>query len=903
MRAPLHGLCDLVATASVRLRSSWQPTPVVVILGADGEAALTAVNAWLAQAGREPGRRPRGVPHALVAAGPGQVSVRQLLVQATQLLDAPVGGRPLHLRRYDLTRLLLTDPPPRTASRHVMRRWLRQQLAAMYAWYGPAPGMASQSGPWWVTLALWAASRFTPSLRSIREVRWLLHQPYLDGALSHSLDHFVRFLTHESTTRPDEVDALLVHALLSDLRAEYRSPWGRRGGRSRTALPVLLLPAADPGTPAGQLMDLVIRVRRDTGDDDPLLVLAQSTDPTTDGRAAPSATAAQSALAAWRVERSVAGAVLPAALAVLPLQLADPAPAPTVPPAPPPPLMPPAPPWWARRAVLPALLAATVLVGAGSLALTWQPGLAAGCWSAPIQVPGAPSGSAVFDAVTLREGQCIGVSDRTVFGRGAEQNRVIVQEAIHEQNAALDPGRTILTIVYLEQLTGPDDLLITPTQQAIQFGSEVEDLQGLWAAQVRARDLRSGPQLRVVIANAGRGMQHIGEVTDRILELRRRDPSLVAVIGGGESNRATETAVERLSAAGLVFVAPILTTDRFAPTAANYLQLSRPNADQARLMTSYLAARPAPTPASPTPAGSPSPPPASPRRIDVTAVAYTDIEQDRYVQTLTADVVAWSRSVGTAKAVDQDDDLGLADACESGTALAYTGRWHLFNDFLGRLDQLPHTACNGLRPLVVAGDSVSAWVTSPFQRTLPAVRVPSIVYASNGVYCATLDRTGDGEVLLSVLRRRSPTLCRRPPTTPGGAATSTGTAGTGTAGTGTAGAARTATIGERQALAWDAALMVRSAVVTLQGRQGNQGGQGGPNGTQPLPTAASIVELLGDQGYSGAGGRYDFVDRIAQRNLSLVCLPAPDASRVTVWTWDQMVAGAPIGRCSAPAAS
>jgi hypothetical protein len=566
---------------------------------------------------------------------------------------------------------------------------------------------------------------------------------------------------------------------------------------------------------------------------------------------------------AWRRDRSRAGTVLPAASAVLPLEIWSSPAASVAAPRIPPPMAPPVP-WWARRGVAPALVAAALLAGVGSLGSAWQPGLAAGCWSSPVSLPnpfgGSPSAAA--HAVDLREGQCIGVSDRTVFGQGVEQNRVVLQQAIYDQNTALDPARPVMSVVYLEQLTGPDDRLITPTQQAIQFGSEVEDLQGLWAAQVRARNLRSGPQLRVIIANAGRGMQHIGDVTDRILELRRQDPSVVAVVGGGESNRATEASVERLSAAGLVFVAPILTTDGFAPGAQNYLQLSRSNADQALLMTRFLAK-----------VGS---------RSTVT-VGYTDVVQDSYVETLSADVVASMKGAGgTSVQVGTGDELPLTDACQPGTTVTYTGRWHLFNDFLGRLDQLPHNACKGVRPLVVGGDSVSSWVTSPFQRTLPAVRVPSIVYASNGVYCDTLDRTGDGEVLLDVLRRREPGLCRRPD----------------------AGTARTSTIGERAALAWDAALMLRAAVMDAQRQDGagssGTGGSGDPGG---MPPAAAIVGRLTQQGYSGAAGRYDFSGRVAQRSLSLVCLPAPDASRVTVWTWEQMTADAPIGRCSAPAAS
>ncbi|WP_238454960.1 hypothetical protein [Micromonospora sp. ATA51] len=79
--------------------------------------------------------------------------------------------------------------------------------------------------------------------------------------------------------QPAQVEKLLLHAFLEDLRQAYRRRFWRPGDWRRTAYPVLLLDRVTVGGVGHTLVRLLNDVRNETGRNDPLLVVAVAADP------------------------------------------------------------------------------------------------------------------------------------------------------------------------------------------------------------------------------------------------------------------------------------------------------------------------------------------------------------------------------------------------------------------------------------------------------------------------------------------------------------------------------------------------------------------------------------------------------------------------------------------------
>jgi hypothetical protein len=115
-----------------------------------------------------------------------------------------------------------------------------------------------------------------------RERRWFMRQPFMVPRHSNDFLGFAERLTlgHRKSENTEQLKKLLVHAFLEDLRIAYRRRrfriLPRRPGWRRTAYVTVLLENVRKDNGGWELLRLVNEVRNETGELDPLLVLAAS---------------------------------------------------------------------------------------------------------------------------------------------------------------------------------------------------------------------------------------------------------------------------------------------------------------------------------------------------------------------------------------------------------------------------------------------------------------------------------------------------------------------------------------------------------------------------------------------------------------------------------------------------
>jgi hypothetical protein len=251
-----------------------------------------------------------------------------------------------------------------------------------------------------------------------RHYRWFMRQQYLAPQQSGNFVGFAERLTEGvwQFENPEQVNKLLVHAFLEDLRRAYtRRPWRVEGWR-RTAYPLLLIEDVEHGTDGCLLMQLINDVRNETGRGDPLLAICTShegpppidadghrlvelatSEPTTDERRLRESDAAYKKWAealpqsrrarvqtAWNFPVVVPDAGRAEHSSGRPIT-------------------PPKPPWFARRAVAVAVIVA--LVGSVAAWVGWESG---GFGSTHRPFVGAI-------AVRSIDGECVGYSDNDGF--------------------------------------------------------------------------------------------------------------------------------------------------------------------------------------------------------------------------------------------------------------------------------------------------------------------------------------------------------------------------------------------------------------------------------------------------------------------------------------------------------
>lgn len=233
------------------------------------------------------------VPHARVETDPDS-NIRPLLKKICAALAEPrfVGQR-LRFRHYELAEWLmaqdLSDLGPENRARKIVTL-LRDRHRPFRDHDNKPAGNEIDLGPQY-RLPIWLIRRVVPEVFFRAAVsgripgigsryRWFMRQQYLAPLQSVNFLGFAERLTKRVRQPEDaeQVDRLLVHAFLEDLRRAYYRRTCRLEGWQRTAYPVVLIDEAAKGTDGHRLLQLINDVRNETGQSDPLLVVCSSDD-------------------------------------------------------------------------------------------------------------------------------------------------------------------------------------------------------------------------------------------------------------------------------------------------------------------------------------------------------------------------------------------------------------------------------------------------------------------------------------------------------------------------------------------------------------------------------------------------------------------------------------------------
>lgn len=794
----------------------------------------------------------RRVPHAVVdvAAQPsGSGDVPALLRQIHQQLSLEAfGTERLRFRHYTLADWLMRQTLPevgvstdstehpqsltpevdseerrvalarRLRDRHGLRRPDGEQSI------GGADDVAATASQ----LAFWLIRRAIPTVLFRvavtgrvplfgRHYRWFMRQQYLAPQQSVSFIGFAERLTAgwRDGEQPDQVEKLLVHAFLEDLRQAYRRPLWRPASWRRTAYPLLLLDNVTPDSAGHALVRLINDVRNETGRNDPLLVVAVGPAPPPEVPRWDQLSDAEESYEEWvdglperrRLRRPDAW--------FIPLVVGDPnegseprggllgfaAPNP---------------PWWSRKLVIGAVCLALVAGGVTWASTRWGPDCHPQPFAGQVQVE-LVRDERIKDEEAAE--QCIGYSDTMSHIFNPEQDELAdVQRKIFTQNDKAEgrwqdgnKRRPYITLIYLGALTGQ------PTGLGEEsYVSEREELEGLALVQMRLLDMSTWeervPLLRVVVANGGYQMRHAVTATEMIGKLVRDDPTVVGVIGLVESRDSTEKALKVLNRIGLPVIATTLSADGFYENSQLYLQMSPANDVQARLIQRYVTEVLK----------------AEKVRVYYTTGADSSLDQDRYVRTLVDGLSKHLDERLKGFPVPWDGDPKDED-CTSGDPLVFAGRWSEFEGFLSRLGNCETP------PPVIADDSVNRYMANPELRRRAPDNV-SMVYVSKAaaVNCVSLNQTGRGRTFLGWVKSMGlPEYCADGSSPPG----------------------------ERVGLAYDAATIVVDAVTTLAARirGGNQTQPWDPGSINPLTVHTEVLRQTQNE-YPGVTGQIRFAE-------------------------------------------
>jgi hypothetical protein len=672
-----------------------------------------------------------------------------------------------------------------------------------------------------------------------RRYRWFMRQQYLAPLQSVNFLGFADRLTQRVRQPEDaeQVDKLLVHAFLQDLRRAYRRGSRRMEGWQRTVYPVVLIDNATGNSNGRRLLQLVNDVRNETGQRDPLLVVCSSDDdvpqppaqaiglqvedPDSDERRHGDPAYNNAIYKRWADALPGSRRARVDTAWYMPIRVSNANGADSIPRKP---FVAPRPPLLARAGVVAVLLVIVIVATGAFVYTTYADG--PGCQHVPFVAQ-----------VNLRsiDGQCIGYSDSSHFRFNDEpgQERLrYIQDKIFEQNKIArdrweQGGRTrpYVTIVYLGILTGRE-----ATEDEEAYSGEREELEGLAVAQHRGiteSATASDPLLNVVIANAGQQMKYVDQVVDMIEDLAAKDPTVVGVIGLDESRDTTAAALQRLNTIGLPVIATTLSADYLDKNSRLYLQLAPPNREQAMMMAEYAkqVLR------------------VSQARVYWTTGVQSSVEKDLYVQTLVDDLKLAFPALGINVDYSGEFNGSLTEACGYPGMVVFAGRWSEFPLFLKTLD----SECGLNRPLhLIADDSVNRYMANPKLRENAPSTIP-VTYASKSTP-ATCERLQDAQVrgessadlffrLIQKPGLLDPQRCAQ------------GAQGN-----------EPVAIGERAPLAYDSAMLLLRAVEDLSlDLRRTSSWDWDPRSIVPVAVHVKIRELVHERPFDGVAGVVQFV--------------------------------------------
>ena len=676
-----------------------------------------------------------------------------------------------------------------------------------------------------------------------RRYRWFMSQQYLAPPQSVNFLGFAERLT-EGVREPedaDQIDRLLVHAFLEDLRRAYRRS-GRIEGWRRTAYPVVLIDNVTKDSPGHRLLQLINDVRNETGESDPLLVVCSSDEvppaPTqathprgvefdvgTRGNGDPVYQDSVyrdwvDALPGSRRARVDTAWYLPivvhdsdsAKLACLRLVARRP-------------------PRWARRSVVAA--AVSLLVVTGAAGVDWRYG--GGGWDCR-HVPFRGQVN-----VVSMGGECIGYSGSGQFrftDVPGQEALLHIQDVIFAQNAAVgklwegNRSRPYATLVYLGIFTGRP---VGPNEEA--YAAEREELEGLALAQYDSLSDEPAtsqvPLLKIVIANGGQRMRYASVAADMIGHLAAADPTVVSVIGLDESRDSTANALKKLNEIGLPVIATTLSADHMDNNSQFYLQLGAPNNETARTIAAYSS---------------------QVLKAFKAQVYWTTggsiFKEDLYVRTLVDDL---NRVLPEFKiTIDYSGPFvnGLlhGDVCDYPGVVIFAGRWDDFPDFLDAFNGCPDDRSMH----VIADDSISRYTENPALRKTAPATLP-LVYVSKTIpiTCEYLHAVHDNSAA-TFLRLIQETGFLQSFQADGSLRSQRCEQNN----------QNTGAIGERVPAAYDAAILVRQAVEDLsdEPRPDSSSQEWNPRSIVPAVVYLRILQRIRQKQFSGVTGEISFTD-------------------------------------------
>ncbi len=741
-------LVRLIVGLVRRDRGRDRPLPLLCLVRSRAQAGI--IGAFHDSMNEAP---PRRVPHALVDVEQlpkAERAVRGLLSALRRQLSLDNHGfPPIKFRHFQLvTWLMDQDYEDEVVDQAAeLTRRLRRRL--VMSWLDVVSGAGAQALP--APLNALASSLLRALLRPAlfraltsgwipgagREFRWLMRQRYVVPRLSTSFAGFgVRLsVRHREGEQSDQVDRLLMHAFLEDLRVAYaRRPW-RPGDWRRTAYPVALLDHAGDADGGWALLRLIMDVRNETGQFDPLLVVSA-------GERAPDGALfggsldvvpADDGRRAWERSPPAKRRRLDPAGWYLPIRVPEPAGGRV----PQPPISPDPPPWWARKA-LPVVLGAVVILTASvcgayqrNVTMAWAAAEARRHCGFLVQPGGV-------DVQTAPDGECIGYSDNASYvfqsekGIGEADLMMRLQHQIFDQNRQVDQKHAdptyanlrVFTLVYLAQLA-------IPAKNTAIVADEREELEGI---AIRQGELlaqaapQGGPLLKVILANGGTNMQYAPDVADMLGPLVASTPSIVGVLGFDESRDKTVDAIKELNRQGLPMIAPTLSADGLSKNSDLYYQIVPPNHQEAELMAQYAASQ----------------------GLGRALVLYEQSPGDLYTSTLYRDLVGpatggleptlQEHKILVDGVVDWADQTAVLRVCAYPGAVLFTGRAEDFDKF-----QLSVTQKCGDRPPVhpmIADDSVSRFMASSQERRLSGAAYPLAYVSKADLTAASCSKTG-----------------------------------------------------------------------------------------------------------------------------------------------------------------
>ncbi|MFD4027858.1 ABC transporter substrate-binding protein [Streptomyces sp. NPDC058576] len=157
-------------------------------------------------------------------------------------------------------------------------------------------------------------------------------------------------------------------------------------------------------------------------------------------------------------------------------------------------------------------------------------------------------------------------------GKGITFERI--EQAIREENDDIDPGDAYVTVVYAGPLTatGRDE-------EATRKG--LEELTGVYLQQRAVnKTVRRSVKLRVLTANGGEDMLRQLVAVRKIIEVARRDPTVVGVVGLGRNTQESEKATKLLREAGLAVVNTTNSSSDLPREYPNYFGLAATDEEQ-----------------------------------------------------------------------------------------------------------------------------------------------------------------------------------------------------------------------------------------------------------------------------------------------------------------------------------